>query len=58
MHEVFAGEHANGTEAFLGKPAVQCFQDAIANESGAEYASVEQDVGWGGEATGAATHGS
>ncbi len=52
VHQVFAGERLHGREAFLGQPAIQHFEQALANERRMHDAAVEENVGGAGQAAG------
>ena len=57
MHEVFVGGFGQGLDGghgFGGEPGVEDFDEAVANEGGAEDAAVEEDVRGAGEAGGSA----
>ena len=44
MHQIFAGKHLHRRFAFSGKPLVECFDDAVTYDPGAQHTAVEQDV--------------
>ena len=50
MHEIFTGERLDGVETFLGQPAVENANEAVAHEARMQDAAIEQNMRGRGQA--------